>query len=101
VNTFPLKILTPAGEVLSADVTHVAVRTETGALGIMAKHTPLLASCPQGPIRIQRDGLWVTYDSTPFVLNMDGTTVTILSASATESDPQSSDGTAVESSDGF
>jgi len=82
MNTFPLKILTPEGEVTSADVTQISVRMYDGALGILAKHEPLLAACPQGTIRIQKDGAWTTYESDPFILNMDGTTVTILSTRA-------------------
>jgi F-type H+-transporting ATPase subunit epsilon len=79
MNLFPLKILTPEGEVTSADVTQIIVRTYEGALGIMAKHEPMLAACPQGTIRIQKDDAWTAYESEPFMLNMDGTAVTILS----------------------
>jgi len=81
MNAFTLKILTPEGEAVSVDVTQISVRTHDGTLGIMAKHEPLIASCPQGTIRIQKDGAWTAYESEPFILNMDGTTVTILSVS--------------------
>ena len=79
MNTFPLKILTPDGIALSADVTQITVRTYEGTLGIMAKHEPLLAACPQGVIRVEKDGAWTTYESASFTLNADGNTVTVLS----------------------
>ena len=80
MNLFPLKILTPETDDLAMDVTQVSVRTYSGAMGIMAKHEPLLAACPQGIIRIQKDGEWATYESDPYIIRSDGITVTILSA---------------------
>jgi F0F1-type ATP synthase epsilon subunit len=79
---FPLKICLPEHDDLYMDVTQISVRTYGGALGMMAKHEPVLLACPQGIIRIQKEGgAWERYESDPFIVSSDGTTVTILSSS--------------------
>ena len=79
MNTFPLKILTPETDDQAMDVTQISVRTHIGTMGMMAKHEPVLLACPKGVIRIQKDGVWTNYESDPFIVSSDGTTVTILS----------------------
>jgi len=81
MNSFPLKICMPETDDLSMDVTQITVRTYVGTMGMMAKHEPVLLACPQGIIRIQKDGAWANYESDPFIVSSDGTTVTILSSS--------------------
>jgi len=80
MNTFPLRICIPEADDLTMDVTHVIARTHVGLMGILAKHEPLLAACPQGTIRIQQDGVWTDYQSDPFIISTDGTNVMILSS---------------------
>ena len=80
MNVFPLKILSPETDGQSMDVTQITVRTYDGSMGIKAKHEPFLASCPEGTIRIQKDGAWADYKIPPFIISSDGTTVTILSS---------------------
>ena len=80
MNIFPLKILTPETDDLCMDVTQVSIRTYIGTMGVMAKHEPLLVACPQGIIRIQKDGTWENYESDTFIMSSDGITVTILSS---------------------
>jgi F-type H+-transporting ATPase subunit epsilon len=80
--TFPFRILTPAGIIISGDVTQIQVRSYEGGLGIMAGHAPLTAACPAGIIRIEQDGTWVRFKSDEFILTVDGETATILTSTA-------------------
>ncbi len=82
MTTFPFSILTPGGTIVSGDVTQVEVRTHVGALGVMAKHEPLVAVCPAGIVRIQQDGAWVRFKSEEFILTTDGEKATVLTSHA-------------------
>lgn len=82
MKTFPFSILTPSGTIVSGDVTQVEVRTYTGALGVMAKHEPLVAVCPPGIVRIEQDNVWVRFKSEEFILTTDGEKTTVLTSHA-------------------
>ncbi|NLO96712.1 MAG: F0F1 ATP synthase subunit epsilon [Peptococcaceae bacterium] len=53
---FRLKVVAPDGLVLDKDVEFVLVRSEDGDLGILARHTPLLASLEIGVVRYRENG---------------------------------------------
>jgi F-type H+-transporting ATPase subunit epsilon len=47
-----VEVLTPEGEVFSGEVRQVSTRTAVGELGILANHTPLLASLKPTELRL-------------------------------------------------
>jgi F-type H+-transporting ATPase subunit epsilon len=47
-----VEILTPEGEVFSGEVRQVSTRTAVGEVGILANHTPLLASLKPTELRL-------------------------------------------------
>jgi len=53
---FRFKVVAPDGLVLDKDVEFVLVRSEDGDLGILARHTPLLASLEIGVVRYRENG---------------------------------------------
>jgi F-type H+-transporting ATPase subunit epsilon len=52
--TFKAEILTPEGEVFSDEVEMVSTRTETGSIGILANHQPLLGMLAPTELRLYR-----------------------------------------------
>ncbi len=82
MTTFPFSILTPGGTIVSGEVTQIEVRTYVGALGVMAKHAPMVAACPAGIVRIQQEGVWVRFKAGAFILTTDGTKATVLTSHA-------------------
>jgi len=53
---YKLEILTPDGLVYSGEVEFVSTRTESGSIGIYARHQPLLALLAPGELRITEPG---------------------------------------------
>jgi F-type H+-transporting ATPase subunit epsilon len=53
---YNLEILTPEGHVFSGEVEFVSTRTETGSIGIYARHTPLLALLAPTELRVTKPG---------------------------------------------
>lgn len=51
---FPVEILTPEGEVFNDEIEMLSTRTATGSIGILAKHTPLLAMLDPTELRLYR-----------------------------------------------
>lgn len=47
-----VEVLTPEGEVFNGEVRQVSTRTAVGELGILANHTPLLASLAPTELRL-------------------------------------------------
>jgi F-type H+-transporting ATPase subunit epsilon len=47
-----VEVLTPEGEVFNGEVRQVSTRTAVGELGILANHTPLLASLQPAELRL-------------------------------------------------
>ena len=82
MTTFPFSILTPGDMIVSGEVTQVQIRTYLGALGVMARHEPLVAACPAGIVRVQQEGVWVNFKTDEFLLTADGTKVTVLTSHA-------------------
>lgn len=53
---YKLEILTPEGHVFSGEVEFVSTRTETGSIGIYARHQPLLALLAPTELRVTKEG---------------------------------------------
>jgi F-type H+-transporting ATPase subunit epsilon len=51
---FTAEILTPEGEVFNGEVEMVSTRTETGSIGILANHTPLLGLLAPTELRLYK-----------------------------------------------
>ncbi len=49
---FPVEVLTPDGEVFSDEIEMVSTRTETGSIGVLANHAPLLATLDPCELRL-------------------------------------------------
>jgi F-type H+-transporting ATPase subunit epsilon len=53
---YNLEILTPEGHVFSGEVEFISTRTETGSIGIYARHQPLLALLSPTELRVTKPG---------------------------------------------
>jgi F-type H+-transporting ATPase subunit epsilon len=51
-HTLEVEVLTPEGEVYSGEVRQVSTRSESGELGILANHAPLLAALRPTELRL-------------------------------------------------
>jgi len=51
---FPVEVLTPEGEVFSGEVEMVSTRTTLGLIGILARHSPLLATLEPTELRLYK-----------------------------------------------
>jgi F-type H+-transporting ATPase subunit epsilon len=51
-----VEVLTPEGEVFEGEVRQVSTRTETGELGLLANHAPLLAALRPAELRLHVSG---------------------------------------------
>jgi F-type H+-transporting ATPase subunit epsilon len=51
---FPVEVLTPEGQVFSDEVEMVSTRTETGSIGILANHAPLMAILDPTELRLYK-----------------------------------------------
>lgn len=51
---FPVEILTPEGAVFSGEVEMVSTRTTDGLIGILSRHSPLLASLEPTELRLYK-----------------------------------------------
>ncbi len=51
-HTVDVEVLTPEGEVFAGEVRQVSTRSETGELGILANHAPLLAALRPTELRL-------------------------------------------------
>jgi F-type H+-transporting ATPase subunit epsilon len=51
---FPVEVLTPDGEVFNGEVEMVSTRTTLGQIGILARHSPLLASLEPTELRLYK-----------------------------------------------
>jgi F-type H+-transporting ATPase subunit epsilon len=51
---FTVEVLTPEGEVFNDEVEMVSTRTETGSIGILANHQPLLGMLAPSELRLYK-----------------------------------------------
>ena len=56
MSTIQVHIVSAEAEIFSGEVNAVFASTETGEVGILPQHTPLLARLKPGNVRIQREG---------------------------------------------
>jgi F-type H+-transporting ATPase subunit epsilon len=52
---FPVEVLTPEGEVFNDEVEMVSTRTAVGSIGLLAHHTPILATLDPTELRLYTD----------------------------------------------
>jgi F-type H+-transporting ATPase subunit epsilon len=78
MTAFPFSLLTPAGALLNEAAVFVGVRSVEGSLGVLARHAPMVAACPPGVVRVQRDSGWSYYATTAAILTTDGHKVVVL-----------------------
>jgi F-type H+-transporting ATPase subunit epsilon len=52
--TFPVDVLTPEGEVFSEEVEMLSTFTSVGSIGILANHSPVLATLEPTELRLYR-----------------------------------------------
>jgi F-type H+-transporting ATPase subunit epsilon len=51
---FPVEVLTPDGEVFSDEIEMISTRTSVGSIGILANHSPLLATLDPTELRLYK-----------------------------------------------
>ena len=85
---FPFSILTPAGALLNGEAVFVGVRSVEGALGVLAQHAPMIAACPPGVVRVQREDGWNYYATSAAILTTDGKKVVVLAGRAELADDE-------------
>jgi F-type H+-transporting ATPase subunit epsilon len=76
---FPVEVLTPDGEVFSDEVEMVSTRTSVGSIGVLANHTPLLATLDPTELRLYKsDSDVVRFAQAEGYLQVGGNRVLIL-----------------------
>jgi F-type H+-transporting ATPase subunit epsilon len=53
-SSFPVEVLTPEGQIFSDEVEMVSTRSQTGGLGILANHAPLMAMLEPTELRLYK-----------------------------------------------
>jgi F-type H+-transporting ATPase subunit epsilon len=53
-NNFYVEVLTPEGQIFSGEVEMLSTRTQTGSIGLLANHAPLLAILEPTELRLYR-----------------------------------------------
>jgi F-type H+-transporting ATPase subunit epsilon len=53
-NSFPVEVLTPEGQLFEDEVEMVSTRSQTGGLGILANHAPLMAMLEPTELRLYK-----------------------------------------------
>jgi F-type H+-transporting ATPase subunit epsilon len=53
-SSFPVEVLTPEGKIFEDEVEMVSTRSETGGLGILAHHAPLMAMLEPTELRLYK-----------------------------------------------
>ena len=79
MNSFPIKIVTPDGEVYSGEAVSLIVKTDEGDVQILAKHADYLATLGTGKAKITLpDGIERTASSQGGFLSVQGGEVTLV-----------------------
>ena len=55
-SSFPVEVLTPEGQVWEGEVEMVSTRTQTGSIGVLANHAPLMAMLEPTELRLYKSG---------------------------------------------
>jgi len=56
MSSFPLRIFTPEGPVVDAEVSSLVVTAYNGSLGVLAGHAPMISAVVTGPGKVVREG---------------------------------------------
>jgi F-type H+-transporting ATPase subunit epsilon len=84
---FPVKVLTPDGQVFDDEVEMVSTRTAVGSIGILAHHQPLLAMLDPTELRIYKsDSDVVSFAQSEGYLQVTGERIMLLVEEAREAD---------------
>ena len=55
-STYPVEVLTPEGQVYEGEVEMISTRTDTGSLGVLAHHAPLMAMLEPSELKLYTSG---------------------------------------------
>ncbi len=72
MNTYPLSIVTPNGQVFADQVTSLIAPGIAGFLGVLAGHAPCVVFLKKGPLTIKKKDVERFYAIGPGVLEVDG-----------------------------
>lgn len=72
MNTYPLSIITPQGQVFADQVTSLIAPGAAGFLGILAGHAPCAVSLQKGPLTVKKKDVEHFYAIGPGILEVDG-----------------------------
>lgn len=95
-SSFPVEVLTPEGKIFDDEVEMVSTRSQTGGLGILAHHAPLMAMLEPTELRLyksesdvvsfaQGEGYLQVIDNSALLILEDATTPDDLDRSELES----------------
>lgn len=86
MKTITVSVVTPDGPVHESDVEMVSTRAETGEIGILPGHIPLVAPLQIGSVRLTKDGNTTYVAISGGFLEVHDDQVTILAQSAEEAE---------------
>lgn len=78
MSTFPLKILSPEGPILEAEVEHLQVPAYNGSMGILAGHAKMISAILTGPGKVEVGGSTTWYAFGEGTLEVRGPEVILL-----------------------
>jgi F-type H+-transporting ATPase subunit epsilon len=78
MSSFPLRILTPEGPVVDAEVETLVVTAYNGSLGVLAGHAPMIAAVMIGPGKVVQNGSTTWYVFGEGTLEVRGPDVVLL-----------------------
>lgn len=86
MSTFPLRVFTPEGPVVDAEVETIVATAYNGSLGILAGHAPMISAVVIGPGKVTIDGTTTWYVFGEGTLEVRGPDVVLLVDFAEKSD---------------
>ncbi len=63
--TFDLSVVTPDGAAFEGEAQMVVVPGDSGEIGVLARHAPLVAMLRAGEIRVRAEGEWRSFATGP------------------------------------
>ena len=80
--SFQLKVVTPEGIAVEADVESLVLPGAAGSLGVLASHEPWTVLLKQGAVSWKKvAGAWESFDIAAGVAQIEGTSTTVLADS--------------------
>jgi len=86
MKTMKVNVVTPDGPVYESDVEMVSTKAQTGELGILPGHIPMVAPLEIGAVRMKKDGNTELVAVSGGFLEVRPDTVTVLAQTAEKSD---------------